>query len=92
MRKEESGRKHYTGLTFHRLRHFAIQSMRDAGVPLEVASRRVGHSTIRVTTGVYDSVSSSSDRAAAAALDTYLAGSGASTAPNEDEHAEPMAA
>jgi hypothetical protein len=40
---------------------------------------------------VYDSVSSASDRAAAAALDTYLAGgSGASTAPNEDEHAERM--
>jgi integrase len=71
---EKTKKKHYSGLTFHRLRHFAIQSMRDAGVPLEVASRRVGHSTIRVTADVYDSVSSSSDRAAASALDAYLAG------------------
>lgn len=60
------------GLTFHRLRHYAIQAMREAGVPLEVASRRVGHSTIRTTADVYDSVSRSADRASAAALDDPL--------------------
>src|SRR5262249_8800169 len=93
MSKDEDGHKHYTGLTFHRLRHFAIQSMRDAGVPLEVASRRVGHSTIRVTADVYDSVSSSSDRAAASALDAYLAGaSSKSRGPNADQDAEAVEA
>jgi integrase len=93
MSKGENGRSHYTGLTFHRLRHFAIQSMRDAGVPLEVASRRVGHSTIRVTADVYDSVSSSSDHAAASALDAYLAGGGSEPRkPDVEESAEAVEA
>jgi integrase len=91
--EETTKKKRYTGLTFHRLRHFAIQSMRDAGVPLEVASRRVGHSTIRVTADVYDSVSASSDRAAASKLDAYLAGgSSESRGPNADQDAEAMEA
>jgi integrase len=37
------------GVTFHRLRHSAGHLMREAGVPLEVIQRRLGHASIRTT-------------------------------------------
>ncbi len=57
------------GLTFHRLRHSAGHLMREAGVPLEVIQRRLGHASIRTTADVYGSLPESVDRAAADKLD-----------------------
>ncbi len=56
------------GLGLHDLRHAATVWMFDAGVPLEVASGRLGHSTIRTTSDVYGRLSEPADRKAAAAL------------------------
>lgn len=55
-------------LTFHRLRHFAITDMAERGVALEVAARRVGHSSIRVTGDVYRSNSPKLDHEATVAI------------------------
>lgn len=57
------------GLTFHRLRHSAGHLMRQAGVPLEVIQRRLGHASIRTTADVYGSLPESVDRAVADQLD-----------------------
>lgn len=57
------------GLTFHRLRHSAGHIMREAGVPLEVIQRRLGHASIRTTADIYGSLPEKVDRAVAAQLD-----------------------
>lgn len=57
------------GLTFHRLRHSAGHILREAGVPLEVIQRRLGHASIRTTADIYGSLPERVDRAAADQLD-----------------------
>jgi integrase len=57
------------GLRFHRLRHSAGHMMREAGVPLEVIQRRLGHASIRTTADIYGSLPEKVDRAAADQLD-----------------------
>ena len=57
------------GLTFHRLRHSAGHLMREAGVPLEVIQRRLGHASIRTTADICGSLPASVDRAVADTLD-----------------------
>ena len=60
-------------VTFHDLRHgFATLSLA-AGVSLKVTSTRMGHSRISITADTYTGVSDESDRAAAHALDAYIA-------------------
>lgn len=57
------------GLTFHRLRHSAGHMMREAGVPLEVIQRRLGHASIQTTADIYGTLPENVDRAAADKLD-----------------------
>lgn len=63
----------YVGLGLHDLRHAAVALMREAGVPLEVASRRLGHSSIRTTADIYGSPPKQVDEEAADALGSAMA-------------------
>lgn len=66
------GKEVYEGLGLHDLRHAAVALMREAGVPVEVASRRLGHASIRTTMDVYGSLPESLDRQAADQLGDLL--------------------
>ena len=57
-------------ITFHDLRHTTATLLRDAGVPLEVISRVLRHSSITVTADVYTKVG---QRLAATALEGFEA-------------------
>jgi integrase len=57
----------------HGLRHDHATRMLSEGVPLKVASQRLGHSSITITGDTYTHVEEGPDRAAAAALDKALA-------------------
>ena len=73
------------GLTFHRLRHSAGHMMREAGVPLEVIQRRLGHASIRTTADIYGSLPEKVDRAAADQLDQlFKASRGGPKIPDQD--------
>jgi integrase len=61
------------GLTFHRLRHSAGHMMREAGVPLEVIQKRLGHASIRTTADIYGSLPEKVDRGVADQLDGLFA-------------------
>jgi integrase len=52
----------------HDIRHLHVTLMIEAGVPLHIASRRVGHSSIAITSDLYGHVR---DRTAADAADTF---------------------
>lgn len=60
------------GLRVHALRHLAIAAMREAGVPLDVASQRVGHSDIRTTLVHYGRLPDAVNRDAADRLDALI--------------------
>jgi integrase len=62
-----------SSLTFHALRHVAVSSMAEAGLPYSVTQARAGHSTARMTMEVYSHRSSAADRSAADILDRYFA-------------------
>jgi integrase len=51
----------------HTLRHSAATTMLEAGIPIHVVSRQLGHSSINVTVDVYGHVS---DDGAKAAMET----------------------
>ena len=59
-------------LTFHGLRHVAVSSMAEAGVPYNVTQARAGHATARMTVELYSHRSKEADRAAAQALEGYF--------------------
>ena len=59
-------------LTFHGLRHVAVSSMAEAGVPYNVTQARAGHATARMTVELYSHRSNEADRAAAEALEGYF--------------------
>jgi integrase len=54
-------------LTVHGIRHSYATMLRDQGVPLDVISKRLGHSSIAITADLYTHRTDESDRAAAAA-------------------------
>lgn len=56
----------------HDLRHASATLMLQGGVPLTVASRRLGHSTIRVTADLYQHVDAALDTDAAERLGKAL--------------------
>lgn len=58
---------------FHDLRHLNATLMLDAGVPIEVVSRNLGHSSIRTTVDTYGHITDERRRAAAERLDSVLA-------------------
>jgi integrase len=58
-----------SGLTFHDLRRANASSLAHAGVDLNTARTRLGHSDPRLTLGVYAQAISEADRAAADALE-----------------------
>ena len=58
---------------FHGLRHTAASLQLAAGAPVEVVSRRLGHRRISTTVDTYFHLLPESDRAAADALDAFLA-------------------
>ena len=59
-------------LTFHGLRHIAVSSMAEAGVPYNVTQARAGHATARMTVELYSHRSNEADRAAAQALEGHF--------------------
>src|SRR2546423_11964535 len=61
------------GATMGGLRHSVGPLMREAGVPLEVIQRRLGHASIRTTADIYGSLPESVDRAVAEKLDDLFA-------------------
>ncbi len=56
----------------HKLRHTAVSLMLDKGVPLDVVSKVVGHSSIRTTADLYQSLLDGGREAAADAMDSAL--------------------
>ena len=52
-----------------RIRHSAGHLKREAGVPLEIIQRRLGHASIRTAAAIYGSLPESIDRVVAAQLD-----------------------
>ena len=60
-------------VTFHALRHTQASLLHAAGVPLAVVSKRLGHSKITTTLGLYTHIFASADDEAADALDSVLA-------------------
>ncbi len=56
----------------HDLRHTHVSTLIAAGVPLTVIQRRLGHSTITITSDLYGHVSASSARLAADAMELAL--------------------
>ena len=54
---------------FHDLRHTNATIMLQAGVPLKVASERLGHSSVKITGDIYSHVTKSLDREASDKID-----------------------
>jgi integrase len=52
-------------LSFHALRHAAASTMLSAGIPLKVASERLGHSSVSITADLYQHVLPDTAREAA---------------------------
>jgi integrase len=60
------------GVSFHRLRHAAATLLLEEGVPVKVASELLGHSSTRVTEGIYAHVTQRLVDEAASALERGL--------------------
>lgn len=58
--------------TFHGLRHVNASLLLSAGVPLGVVSKRLGHSTIAITSDLYSHLLEDANRAAADAIEMML--------------------
>jgi integrase len=56
------------GVGLHTLRHSAATMMLEAGVPIHVVSRVLGHSGINITVDIYGHVSSEAGRLAVETL------------------------
>lgn len=69
---------------FHGLRHTAVSLQVAAGVPLEVISRRIGHSDFALTANVYGHLLLDAGLTAAASLDDYLGGQKAPENPSRE--------
>lgn len=63
-----------TKIKFHDLRHTHASLLAKSGTPIEVVSKRLGHSNIGVTMDYYISVYQSEDRKAAQGFDKLMAG------------------
>jgi integrase len=61
-------------ITYHALRHTHASQLIDAGLPITVISKRLGHSSPAITLSVYAHCFRDDDRAAAAAIDAALKG------------------
>ena len=57
---------------FHALRHTAVSVQLAAGVPLEVASKRIGHKRTALTADTYGHMLPQADQAAAGKVDDFL--------------------
>lgn len=60
------------GLHFHDLRHLNTTAQARAGVPMSVASKRLGHSNIGITDRIYTHVDLDDQRAAAELIGSWL--------------------
>jgi integrase len=61
-------------LTYHALRHTHASQLIDAGLPITVISKRLGHSSPAITLSIYAHCFQDDDRAASAAIDAALKG------------------
>jgi integrase len=74
------------GVRFHDLRHTAIAQLIAAGVPLTAVSRRVGHTSISVTSDVYGHLMPELDAGIVAAASVLVGGgAGGGTPPRATE-------
>jgi integrase len=60
------------GAALHLLRHTLASQMLDSGVPLPVVSRRLGHSSVRVTADIYSHAIHGQDDEAVRRWEEYL--------------------
>lgn len=67
-----AGKAGHDGVKLHALRHSAATSMLDAGVPLHVVSRILGHSSVSITGDIYGHVIDSTQRSAMNTLSAAL--------------------
>lgn len=63
-----------SGVGLHTLRHSAATTMLEAGVPIHVVSRVLGHSGINITVDIYGHVSNEASRLAMEALGKKISG------------------
>ena len=75
-------------LTFHMLRHVALSSMAEAGLPYSVTQARAGHATARMTMEVYSHRSSAADHAAADMLESFFGDALRGLYPNTSNDSE----
>ncbi len=68
----------FDGVTLHALRHTHASQLIEAGVDIVTISRRLGHASANITLAVYAHLFRKSDDKAAAAINSALAGLGAS--------------
>lgn len=61
-------------MPLHGLRHTSASIALAAGVPLEILSKRLGHKSVGTTADIYAHLLTEADKAAADALDNFLAG------------------
>lgn len=66
----------------HDLRHFHASALLEAGVPVTVVSRRLGHASATMTLDVYGHVLPAADADAAEQLETMLSGESRSEEPH----------
>jgi integrase len=66
----------------HDLRHFHASALLEAGVPVTVVSRRLGHASASMTLDVYGHVLPAADADAADALETMMADGSRSDQPD----------
>ncbi len=71
-----SKRSGITGIGLHTLRHSAATTMLEAGVPIHVVSKVLGHSGINITVDIYGHVSDEAGRSAMEALGQRISRSG----------------
>jgi integrase len=63
-----------TEATLHKLRHFHATELLAANVSMDTVSRRLGHASVLVTSGIYGHLSPEADKRAADVLDAVMGG------------------
>jgi integrase len=60
-------------IRIHDLRHTHASLLGQAGIPMHVTSKRLGHSSLAITADIYSHIFASQDREAAMAFEAHVA-------------------